>query len=684
MKKALDELPEDLYAAYESILERIFTNGPEVQEVVLKGLSLLMYATRALSISEMQEALAVERWSSSRDPDNVMEPELLMECFSGLVVLQGDAVQFVHDTVREFLSDKRKEVIPSPMYLAKVCITYALFDEFKAGPIPSSQVEQYNERIEHYPLLEYVAHNWSACVPDLTSEEYDEIVPYVHRLLASPSNVDTLLQVRYAIKRKDRWWIEGYPRNSSPLHVVARTGLQALAEYLVHSNPGPELLCLKDSNGRIPLHEAIEGGHFKLVPLLLGETARPARAEDNVDLQPARTKDNEGMTALHHAAVTGNQDAMKQLLKGGADISVEDRYKRTPLERALQDSGQQDAATALLEALIEVDGKDLYEAVGFHGYSALHIATLLGYNDGIRRLLKLDFNPAFGDKYAFTPLHIAAEFGHVEAMKLLLSENSGGKLPIGEDLRTPAHLAAFQGHDEIIDLLLEADKEGCLPADESGLTPLHWAAFGGHLGAVEKLLPVIKNAFDNTSKNPIYLAMWGGHRGTADYLRSNSPYVSNMSEIDMDTVFSLETLETLASGRNWYPSAGSDIFDSSFLLREAGRSHLRRKHFELASVCFDLSVLIYGSNFRGQVKDPNAVIHPEKYCNRCMTLPIKGICYTCARCNFGAFTYDLCANCFEKRWQFAHIHDHYIPIPRVSDLPEIESLLESLKAASME
>jgi ankyrin repeat protein len=665
MKKALDELPADLYSAYDSALERIRSNGPEVEEVVLKGLSLLMYASRALSVSEMQEALSVEPWSTSRDPDNILEFELLLEYFSGLVVLEGDAVQFVHYTVREFLS-KRKEVIPSSIYLAKVCLTYALFDEFATGPICSSKKQLYYERLEKYPLLEYVAHNWAACAIDPPEDSKEEIHQSVRKLLASSSSMDSLLQVRYAVRRKEGWWIDGYPRKSSPLHVVARAGLSSLAEQLIRENPGVEYLCLEDSNGRIPLHEAIETGQFRLLPILLGDTPVPARVPDK-----------EGMTALHHAAVTGNQTAMRQLLEAGAEISVEDRYSRTPLERAMQDSGQDDAAKALLEALIEVGGADLFSRIGFHGYSALHIAAILGYNSVIQQLLNIGFAVDVRDKYGFTPLHMAAEHGHSQAVKLLL-EVSEGKLLYGEDLRSPAHLAAFQGYNEVIDLLLNANEAGCLSADDGGLTPLHWAAFGGHLAIVKKLLPLTTSAFDG--RNPIHLAMWGGHKDTVEHLLSMSPEVQDGLEMNLDTVFSLKVLESLANGRGWYPSSGGSSFDASFLLREAGRNHLRRKQFDLASICFDLSTLIYEDNLVELLPDAINLIHPEKYCNRCMTLPIKGTCYTCARCKYGAM-YDLCAECFERRWQFAHIHDHYIPIPSFGELRTIQSLLDALKAA---
>ena len=81
----------------------------------------------------------------------------------------------------------------------------------------------------------------------------------------------------------------------------------------------------RNSYGRIPLHEAMLSGHNELLVALVQQNT-----------QTVHERDHEGMTALHHAAITGNEIAVEQLLEAGASVveRVEDSFGLTPLERA--------------------------------------------------------------------------------------------------------------------------------------------------------------------------------------------------------------------------------------------------------------------------------------------------------------------------------------------------------------
>src|SRR5438876_6971133 len=114
MRKALERLPPDIGAAYDSALSRIRSRGPEAEEVVLKGLAWILYAARALHVNELQDAISIETWSTARDPENLVDVETLFECFSGLVVVESGTVRFVHYTLQEYLSDpSRSHLLPS-------------------------------------------------------------------------------------------------------------------------------------------------------------------------------------------------------------------------------------------------------------------------------------------------------------------------------------------------------------------------------------------------------------------------------------------------------------------------------------------------------------------------------------------------------------------------------------------
>lgn len=76
----------------------------------------------------------------------------------------------------------------------------------------------------------------------------------------------------------------------------------------------------------------------------------------------------------------------------------------------------------------------------------------------------------------YSPLHVAAKWGRVNLVKLLL-ENGAVIDCRTRDLLTPLHCAARSGHDLVVDLLLE--KQAPIGAKtKNGLAPLHMSAQG--------------------------------------------------------------------------------------------------------------------------------------------------------------------------------------------------------------
>ncbi|XP_065861477.1 acyl-CoA-binding domain-containing protein 1 [Euphorbia lathyris] len=69
---------------------------------------------------------------------------------------------------------------------------------------------------------------------------------------------------------------------------------------------------LKDSEGRAPLHWAVDRGHLNVVEVLVGSIC------------DVNAKDNEGQTALHYAAVCEREAIAELLIKQNADVTVKD------------------------------------------------------------------------------------------------------------------------------------------------------------------------------------------------------------------------------------------------------------------------------------------------------------------------------------------------------------------------
>jgi ankyrin repeat protein len=179
---------------------------------------------------------------------------------------------------------------------------------------------------------------------------------------------------------------------------------------------------------------------------------------------------------IFDAVSSGDPAKVRRKLTSEPDaIEERDAEGLTPLMRALYEA-KPDVVDALLAHGVELD---VFEA------AALGKSELLGKLVGRSKRRASGYSPD-----GFTPLHLAAFFGHPEAAALLLDR--GAEIDARSQntrLRsvTPLHSAAAGHRTDVALLLLErgADANAAQPG---GWTPLHQAAANGDLVLCKVLL----------------------------------------------------------------------------------------------------------------------------------------------------------------------------------------------------
>ncbi|XP_049576819.1 caskin-1 isoform X3 [Syngnathus scovelli] len=198
----------------------------------------------------------------------------------------------------------------------------------------------------------------------------------------------------------------------------------------------------------------------------------------NVNIQDA-----DGLSPLHHAALSGNKEMISLLLEAQAAVDIKDNKGMRPLHYAAW-QGKTEPLKMLLKAGSSVNGQS------DEGQIPLHLSAQHGHYDGSEMLLQHQSNTCISDTAGKTPLDLACEFGRVAVVQLLLSSNMCAAMlepkPSDPNGVSPLHLAAKNGHMDVIRLLIQAGID-INRQSESG-TALHQAALCGKTEVVRLLL----------------------------------------------------------------------------------------------------------------------------------------------------------------------------------------------------
>ena len=240
--------------------------------------------------------------------------------------------------------------------------------------------------------------------------------------------------VRYLVSLPQVDVTQGNNRGNTALHVAVRDQHANVVQVLIDAGADVNR---RDSNGQTPLHIASREGALNVVKLLVGAGAGVCVADEegmtclaiasvNGHIRTVRylvslpqmdiaKADSEGNTALHMAARWDRADVVQVLIDAGADIESSMGY--TPL-CAASSEGALDAVKLLVRAGANVCVTDE------EGNTCLMLASEEGHIDTVRYLVSLpQMDVTQADNEGNTALHVAVREKHAEVVQVLFEHD---------------------------------------------------------------------------------------------------------------------------------------------------------------------------------------------------------------------------------------------------------------------
>ncbi|VUC25543.1 unnamed protein product [Clonostachys rosea] len=483
-----DEKLDLLSQAYDEAMGRINMQQHGFRQLAAKVLSWIIFARRQLTISELQQVLAVSVGDKKLDEDNVRDITDIVSVCMGLVTVdeQSGIIRLVHYTAQQYFDQTKARWFPNAeVELATICVAYISFSVFEAGD--SETEEEFKDRLLSDPTYSYAAQNWGhharfAAAP----------IPGIMQFLGNASLVNASAQVFLYRFRHE------FKTGTKAIHIAAYFGLTEEVAKLLEEKWEVDSV---DDNHCTPLCLAAENGHEDTVELLLRQGA---------EIDPVRPKDRR--TPLIFAIEGGHEVIVKLLIENGANVEWDNFQSETPLIYAIK-YGHESIVNLLIEkgADIERDSLPIRKP--------LFVAIECGHEAIVKLLIEKGADIEWNQFQDGTPLSFAVHAGHEAIVKLLIEK---GATQNNEGERTPLSLAIIWGYKAIAELLIE---KGADPEWDNFLneTPLCTAAkYGYH--DIAKLLLAQGVGIDTPSSDgqtALDYALKGNHETMVEILLNN-------------------------------------------------------------------------------------------------------------------------------------------------------------------
>ena len=307
----------------------------------------------------------------------------------------------------------------------------------------------------------------------------------------------------------------------SPLHYFAKRSSYELVKTV--ADMGIDIN-LKTNDGKNCLHIAADRGHFSLCRTLINI--------HNVDMQ---LPDNEGWNALHYFAENGSYELVKAVADMGVDINLKTNKGKNCLHIAAEYEHLNLCRKLISIYNIDVelpdnDGwnalhyfakKGSYELIKVvadmgtdikmqtnEGKDCLHIAADNSHFNLCMTLInKHKFDARLPDLAGTTALHYFAENGSYELVKAVADMGTDINLKTNNG-KNCLHIAADNGHLNLCRKLISKHNFDVEITDHDGWTPLHYFAKKGSYELVKTVadMGIDINLKTNDGKNCLHIA----------------------------------------------------------------------------------------------------------------------------------------------------------------------------------
>ncbi|XP_022786816.1 serine/threonine-protein phosphatase 6 regulatory ankyrin repeat subunit A-like isoform X3 [Stylophora pistillata] len=297
-------------------------------------------------------------------------------------------------------------------------------------------------------------------------------------------------------------------------------------------NHGADLTFSTYQKGETPLHWCARSGNYQMIEKIFTFPKVP----EYIRLSIINKTTASGASPLMIASQYGMLEVVQALLRFHARVDVFDEAGGTALHYAAS-RGHVEVARELLNSKAYVNGrtkpnvryssdktrKDNKEDLPI-GTTPLHMAAEMGHPEFVRVLItkyNAITDPLTVDKKS--PLHLAAEYGRLEVCKVLLDLRADANVADSKDM-IPVHYAALNDREEVVELFFNLRPDTMTQVNAEGLNALHIASSNGSIQVVRKL---VKLDFAKCSSDkgvlckPLLLAARGGHKDIVEFLLQN-------------------------------------------------------------------------------------------------------------------------------------------------------------------